>query len=289
VILRVPATSANLGSGFDVLGMALSLEARLGCGDIPLEDVTEAQDAAFEPRPLFVDEHHPAMVAFRRGGGTGPLWVASPIPMGRGLGYSAAMRIGGLGLAALQRHGPAIELTDPEFGILAAATELEGHGDNAAPALHGGVVVVVDGIVQLIPLGRDPTVVLWVPKTTTSTATSRRRLVEPVSRADAVFNLGRVALLVAALAAGDSRHLDLATQDRLHQPSRLVDVPESAAAIEAARAAGAWGAWLSGSGPTVACWCAPDRSAEIVAALPPGGRTRVVRIAHEGAVLEPAG
>lgn len=287
MILRVPATSANLGSGFDVLGMALTLEARLGMGEVPARGDGAGGDSGPPPRP--VDEHHPAAIAFRRGGGHGPLWVSSPIPMGRGLGFSAAMRVGGLGLAALQRHGHEVDLTDPALGILARATELEGHGDNAAPALYGGVVVVVDGIVQNVPLALDPAVVVWVPETTTSTANSRTRLGDTVSREDAVFNLGRVALLVAALAAGAPDRLDLATRDRLHQDRRLAEVPDSAAAIDAARAAGAWGAWLSGSGPTVACWCPADRAEAIASMLPSTGRTRVVRIAHEGCVIEPVG
>jgi homoserine kinase len=105
-----------------------------------------------------------------------------------------------------------------------------------------------------------------------------------VSRADAVFNLGRVATFVAACARGDVASLQIATDDRLHQPHRLALVPASAAAIQAALVAGAWAAWLSGSGPTVALMCEPARAEEIAAQLPAGGHTKLLRIDHEGVI-----
>ena len=164
--------------------------------------------------------------------------------------------------------------------------DLEGHADNAAASLFGGVVAVAGGRVARIPLGIDPAVVVWIPATATKTDESRRVLPTAVGFDDAVFNIGRVALLVASLASGTIEALAAATHDRLHQPARLRFVPGSAAAIEAALAAGAWCSWLSGSGPTVAALCHRSDAEDIAAHLPADGHTKVLRIDHEGATIE---
>ena len=274
MIVRVPASSANLGPGFDTLGMALSLHAEVGAGETP--------DGAHP-----ADEHHPATIAFRRHGGEGPLWVRSPIPVGRGMGFSGAVRVGGLVAAHAQRHGAdhdALQSALPELLVL--ATELEGHADNVAASLYGGVVAAGGGIAVRVPLSFDPAMVMWVPSFVTSTDESRTKLPATVPMADVVFNLGRTALLVAALAAGDVDVLRTATQDRLHQDIRLAAAAPSRAALDAALAAGAWASWLSGSGPTVAAMCAVDEAEELAAALPPDGHTKILRIDHAGAVIE---
>ena len=272
--VRVPASSANLGAGFDVFGMALTLHAEVGVGDPP------AAALVAEPR-------HPAAVAFRRAGGSGDLWVRSPIPMSRGLGFSGAARVGGAAAAHVQRSGPdSLDDDAIRASVLAVATELEGHADNAAASLYGGIVAVAGNVVARVPLAVDPAVLVWVPEVaTTSTDRSRTGLSEDVSRTDAVFNLGRVALFVAACATGDVQSLRAATEDRLHQTQRLAAVPESAAALEAALGAGVWAAWLSGSGPTVAMLCEPGRTDEVAAALPATGHTKSLRIDHEGATV----
>lgn len=270
--VRVPASSANIGAGFDVLGMALSLHAEVGCGDAP----NGAQAT---------DEHHPAMVAFRRMGGIGDLWIRSPIPMGRGLGFSGAARVGGAAAAVVQSDGAATLDSDESLtAVIDVASDLEGHADNAAASLHGGIVVVADRVVTRVPLAFDPAVVLWIPgATTTSTDHSRTTLADTVPMADVVFNLGRVGMFVAACAQGDSAALRTATQDRLHQDVRLAAVPETAAAHRAGLDAGAWAAWLSGSGPTVAMFCESSRADDVAAMLPDTGRATVLRIDHEGA------
>ena len=233
-----------------------------------------------------VDEHHPAEVAFRRAGGAGPLWMRSPIPIGRGLGFSGAARVGGAAAAAVQQSGPAA-LDEPatRAEILALTSELERHADNVAASIYGGVVVATErGVVQ-VPLAFNPMVVVWVPNsTTTSTEHSRGRLPDTVSRADAVFNVGRAAMFVAACANGEVAALRAATEDRLHQQLRLEQVPESAVALDAALDAGAWAAWLSGSGPTIAALCDPGRAEEIAAVLPESGHVKLLRIDHEGVV-----
>ena len=289
MIARVPASSANIGPGFDALGMALTLYAEIG--ELGVDPDADLPDGA-----QLAEEHHPATVAFRRAGGTGGLWVRSPIPMGRGLGYSAAVRVGGLLVGLAQRSG-AGDTTTHEFSqdladeVLAHAIALEGHADNAAAAVLGGVVATTGDRSIRVPLQLDPAVVVWVPGFSTRTDQSRTRLPATVEFADAVFNVAHVAFLVAALAAGDVDALAHATQDRLHQPSRFASARESHAAYEAALAHGAWSAWLSGSGPTVAALCAIETAPTVAAAMGETsgavGHTKVLRIDHGGATIEP--
>ena len=278
-VVRVPASSANLGPGFDALGMALGLHAELGFVD------SGTPDGAHE-----ADEHHPATVAFRRAGGVGRLWVRSSIPIGRGMGYSGAVRVGGLVAAHLQHHGPAEdELITARPHWLSIASELEGHADNAAASIFGGVVAAAAGRAVRIPMPFDPTAVLWAPASTTSTEASRATLPTTLPFADAVFNVGRTALLVAALAAGDVAALRAATEDRMHQSLRFHAAAPSRVALEAALAAGAWCGWLSGSGPTIATLCRDDTVDAVVAAmaaLPEPASTKVLRVDHAGAVIE---
>jgi homoserine kinase len=224
------------------------------------------------------------VVAFRRLNGQGSLWVRSPIPSGRGLGFSGAARVGGLLAAVVQRDGvEGVAAATTE--VLTVASELEGHADNVAASLLGGIVATAAGRAVSIPLAFDPTVVAWVPQTTTATEESRRRIHRPIPFDDAVFNVGRTALLVASLAAGDVASLRRATEDRMHQDIRFERAPQSRAALDAGLAAGAWCGWLSGSGPTIALLCAHDAADVIVAALPDGGSAKVLRIDHEGARL----
>jgi len=261
VRITVPASSANLGPGFDAIGMALGLHLVVSTTDGPA-----------------APEDHPAVQAFRHLGGRGPLAVVSSIPPARGLGFSGAARVGGL-LAASCQLGL-------EVDVLAEAAGLEGHADNAAASLLGGVVVVAGGHAVRLRDAVGGRIVVWIPPNETHTSRSRAGLDDPVRRDDAVFNVGRVTLLVAAITSGSADLLATATQDRLHQDVRLRAAPSSRAAIDAALAAGAWAAWLSGSGPSVAAWCAADRAATVAASLPPPGRSRVVDIDTQGAVIE---
>ena len=133
--IRVPATSANLGPGFDVLGLALSLYAEIGVVDT-------------DPMPSdasIADEGHPAHIAFARAGGVGRIWVRNSIPMGRGLGFSGAVRVGGIIAAEVQQVGSSWSRESSR--ALEIGTELEGHADNVAPSLHGGVVITSENMV----------------------------------------------------------------------------------------------------------------------------------------------
>jgi homoserine kinase len=264
-VVRVPASSANLGSAFDAVALAL---------DVHLEVSVDADD----PAP----ETHPAVRAFRQGGGVGPIGVRVRFPGGRGLGFSGAARVGGLVAACVQQKG---SLRESRPAILRAAGELEGHFDNVAASLFGGVVAVAGGRAVRIPLPRDLAVVVWTPDRETQTHSARRLLPGQVPFEDAAFNIGRTALLVAALAAGDVGALRIATEDRLHQGRRLAGEHDTRHAIDAALAAGAFAAWLSGSGPSAAALAEPACAAQIAAALPTTGKTRVLAIPEVGATV----
>jgi homoserine kinase len=274
VIVRVPASSANLGPGFDALGMALSLH---------LELRLEPADGLDDPP---AEDGHPSVRAFRQLGGSGPVWVRSLIPIGRGLGFSGSARVAGLVAALAQRDGPDFDPLDAAEELLHVATALEGHADNIAASIFGGVVATAGGHAVRVPLGLDPRVVVWVPSSATSTDESRAALCPSVPFNDAVFNIGRATLLVAALAGGDTTALRTATEDRLHQDQRFVLAPGSRRALRMALDAGAWCGWLSGSGPTIAALCPPDRATDLAAALPADGRAEVLSIDHEGAVIQ---
>jgi homoserine kinase len=263
-LVRVPASSANLGPAFDALAVALNRHIEVADRGTP------------------APETHPAVRAFREGGGVGTLALRATFPGGRGLGYSGAARVAGL-VAAVVQHGGNPWLARDD--LLAHATRLEGHADNVAASLVGGVTAVAGGRMVKVPLDRRPAVVVWIPDTETPTPRARRLLPDLVPFADAVFNVGRTALLVAALASGDTGALRSATEDRLHQDRRLARVPDSRAAMEAALHAGAWGAWLSGSGPSVAAFADPEVAADVARALPPSGRAHVLAIDDEGATV----
>jgi len=169
--------------------------------------------------------------------------------------------------------------------VLEVAVRLEGHGDNAAASVFGGVVVWVDG--TAIPLRIGPqlsaaTIVVWIPDTTTSTDRSRSALPDDVARADVVHNLGRTAQFVVAIEHDDPALLVGATDDRLHQAVRLAEVPGAGDALVDGVGAGAWCGWLSGSGPTVAFLVDAGRVDAVSAALPAAGHVKVLRIAGRG-------
>ena len=262
-VVRVPASSANIGPAFDAVAIALGV-------------YLEVSDDGGEPAP----ETHPAVRAFRRAGGRGGICVRARFPAGRGLGYSGAARVAGLAAAYAQQGRTVREM---RAEILQESTSLEGHADNAAASLYGGVVAVANSHVVKLPLAKDLSIVVWIPDRETATTSARRLLPDQVSFGDATFNVGRTALLVAALAAGDVSALRTATEDRLHQDRRLARTHDTKVAIDAALKAGAAAAWLSGSGPSAAAFVDPMRASEVASALPAGGRAVVLEISEQGA------
>lgn len=271
--VRVPATSANLGPGFDVMGLALTLYTEVG-----IVGVDEMLDGARE-----AEDTHPAQVAFIRAGGTGRVWVRNAIPMGRGMGFSGAVRIGGAVAAEVQQQGASWSLATSN--ALAIGTELEGHADNVAPSLHGGVVITSENIVVQVPVALDLVFVMWVPDFTTSTNESRGKIGPNIALADAVFNISRTAMFVTALQTGNVSLLREATRDRIHQDIRLGASPACKAALDAGLAAGAWCGWLSGSGPTVALMCDPAEAERIAQSLPTDGHAKILTIDTAGATV----
>jgi homoserine kinase len=278
--VRVPASSANLGPGFDALGLALDLPCDVADDPAPLLAPGPGGAPGVDPdRPA--DPGHPAAVAHRIAGGTGPLWVRTAIPPARGLGFSGAARVGGALLAARRGGDDPVAARARAFEIAAA---LEGHPDNAAASAHGGCVVAAGGHVVDVPWRVPGTVTVWVPDVRTGTDESRGLLPATVPFADAAHAVGRAALLVAALAGGALDVLRAATEDRLHQDVRLARLPSSRAALDAFLAAGAWAAWLSGSGPTVAALVPGGATpGGAVPGLPADGVVLHLAVDHEGA------
>jgi homoserine kinase len=246
--VRVPATSANLGPGFDCLGMAV---------DIWAEVTVEAQPGAMPPAGggIQATVEEAALALYEAAGAPAPVglavgWAGGQVPLARGLGASACARVGGL-MAANALLGEPLSAEE----ILALAARLEGHADNVAPAIFGGLQVVVEEGGQLVHLGTTVPAglkaVLLIPEMALPTDESRRLLPRKVSREDAVHNIGRAALLMAALGHGRLDLLDVATRDRLHQPARGRLFTAMDDVFSAARQAGALCVYLSGGGSAI--------------------------------------
>lgn len=216
-----------------------------------------------------LSDRHPARVAFSAAGGRGEVWFESSIPSGRGLGFSGAAIVAGTIIGLMSREGVAPTdgngfIEERRDEILDRAATIEGHPDNVAASLFGGVVAVADRTVVNIPVGFDARLVVWVPASSTSTSKSRGTLGDVVARSDAVFNMGRVLMLAEGLRLGDRRLLALGVQDRLHQETRFEAAPRSRAVRDAFVRNGAVVSWLSGSGPSVAALTTVEESAELV-------------------------
>ncbi len=263
VTVRVPATSANLGPGFDSLGLALTLHDVLTASVEPdgvLVVEVEGEGAATVPR----DARHLVVRAAREGFaalGVEPpglrLRCVNAVPHGRGLGSSSAAIVGGLVVARALVEGGAEAF--PDRDLLAVAARIEGHPDNVAPAVLGGLTVAwtePDRGSEAVRLPVDPALraVAFVPPEPLDTHVARGLLPPTVPHADASANAGRVALLVAALTGQVPDDLDRAlfagTQDRLHQGYRAAAMLDAAALLERLRSHEV-PAFVSGAGPTI--------------------------------------
>jgi homoserine kinase len=253
-VVRVPASSANLGPGFDAFAAALSLHMELEVEETGSFAVESDLQIATDRRNLavrgFQALHAPDRFTFR---------IRSDIPLSGGLGTSAAAYVAGLMAAD--------HLFELDADLLAHATELEGHPDNVAAALYGGFVVCADGRATRFdgPAGLEA--VLVVPHEPMRTKEARAALPAVVPMADAVFNVGHASLLMLGLAKGEWDLVARGLRDRLHQPHRAHLYPRSARLVEQAQDLGALGATMSGAGPTVLVWCQLEQTAGVVAAL----------------------
>ena len=261
VTVEVPASSANLGAGFDCLGLALAITNRIEVevrvwsrGNIELTVDGEGRNELTEDRDnRFVRGLEAALRAARGELPEGLGWriaMRNQIPLARGLGSSAAATVGGI-LAGNALAGEPLSTSEQ----LRLATEIEGHPDNAAAALLGGFVVSAggpDGVEAIrFEAPRDLRAVLFIPDLRLSTDGMRAALPSSVPLADAVANLGAVAVGVAGLATGRYELLSRLTVDRLHEPYRAAFFPQLPRLVGAARGAGALGACLSGAGSTI--------------------------------------
>ncbi len=255
-LVRAPASSANLGPGFDCMAAALALHLEL--------EVTETGSFAVESElPIAKGHENLCVRAFEmlHPADAFTFAIRSEIPLSGGLGSSAAAIVAGLMAAD--------HLFELDADLLARATELEGHPDNVAAALSGGFVVCADGEVARFepPTGLEALAV--VPDEPVRTRAARGALPAQVPMQDAVFNVAHAALLTLGLARGDWDLLARGLQDRLHQPHRAHLFPRSVELASRARELGALGATISGAGPTVLVWCFYEQTGAVAEALAP--------------------
>ena len=256
ITVKTAATAANLGPGFDCLAMALDI------WNTTTVEILPGPDSRYEvtghgseyPDQMYARlVHRCVRMPFERMDLEPPavkLACTNDVPAGKGLGSSAAAIIAGL-VAGNDLSGAGLG----EDELLEMAVEVEGHPDNVVAALYGGCRIVVPSgehfSTAAVPVPEDLRAVLYVPERPMPTKLAREILPDTVERSDAVFNMGRVGLLVRALTTGDLSMLEIATEDRLHQPLRLGQFAGLRNLFSAAMAAGALGVFLSGSGSSV--------------------------------------
>jgi len=253
-VVRVPASSANLGPGFDVMAAAIGLWLQV--------EVTETGEFSVVTQlPVPVDRSNLLVRAFERLAPADGFQfkVSSDIPLSGGLGSSAAAVLAGLAAAD--------HLFELDADLLALATALEGHPDNVGAALRGGFVICDGPDVRRIPAPDELEAVLVVPARAVSTSAARAALPESVPLTDAVANVASAATLTLGLATSDWELIGAGLRDRLHQPYRAPLFPRSAALLERAQDLGALGATISGAGPTVLVWCRADQTGPVMRAL----------------------
>lgn len=250
--ITVPASSANLGAGFDALGLALTLYNRVWMEEADGCHIESADDV-----PIPTDEsnliYHTARLLYERCGRPFHglhIRQENHIPMARGLGSSSACLVAGL-LGANTLLGSPLAPED----VADLAAELEGHPDNVAPALLGGLVTaVMDGgrvHTVSVPVSERIRFAVFIPDFELKTETARAALPGHVTRQDAVYNLSRAALMTASLFSGSLQNLRVAVQDRLHQPYRFPMIPGVEPVFYTAYELGAYAVAISGAGPSV--------------------------------------
>jgi homoserine kinase len=256
VTVKIPASTSNLGSGFDTLGLAVKLYNRVrvtrvsreGCkivSSISEEDAVAARAMIGEAVKLFFGRTRLAPFGCE-------ISIKNEIPIARGLGFSATVRIGVI-VALHELAGRACH--DQE--VLDWSTELEGHPDNVAPSLFGGFTVsgLVDRRVRCLrfPVSSKAKLITLIPPLKIATEQARTLIPSTFSKSDTVHALNRAALITAAFARGDYRALRGLFDDRVHQPFREQLIPQLSRVIQAGARAGAIGGWLSGSGSAIMC------------------------------------
>jgi len=292
--VRAPASSANLGPGFDALGLALDLWNEVVVDTDMRGTVIAGSDAA-----QLEDKDNYTIFAMRElatlHGVKLPefgLQLTANVPVARGLGSSAAALVCGL-LAANELAG--LELTKDQLFL--AAWRMEGHGDNVGAALYGGAVLAVPGLERAVHLLTPNAFllrpVLFIPEATSATWAARAALPANVPMPDAAHNVGAAAGLAVGLLTGDRDAIAAGMHDRLHEPYRARLFPHLTPMTDAARTAGAVGACLSGAGPTILALVECENVDSVKNALKAvardhrvSGRVESIDVAHRGAELE---
>ncbi len=293
--IHVPATTANLGPGFDCLGLALDwwntiavepartfqVKLRGNSQGLPADE----SNMVVEHIRIFYNHIGARMPTLR-------VTMTNRIPIGKGFGSSAAALVGGL-LAGNALAGT--PLTAQE--ILEMANELEGHPDNVSAAIFGGFTISALDEGRVVCASVEPSekwrAVVYIPDHALATKTARKILPAEISRRDAVFNIGRAALLAYAFTTQRAHFLNIGTQDRLHQPYRVPLVTGMTEMLDAAREAGANGAALSGAGPSLIAFATSETQAkkirgaftEAARKLKLKGETKILKLSARGAYV----
>jgi len=253
-LVRVPASSANLGPGFDVLGAALDLHMEVEVAETGRFAVHTDLAIARDRRNLcvrgFAALHPPDAFEFT---------IRSDIPLSGGLGTSAAALVAGLVAAD--------SIFELGADVLGPAARLEGHPDNVAAALLGGIVVCSGAEIERLEPPPGLEALLVIPSEHVRTAKARQALPSRIPVSDAVFNVGHASLLVLGLERGDPGLIARGLGDRIHQPRRAHLYPRSWELVQRARSLGALGATISGAGPTVLVWCDFESTGAVAARL----------------------
>lgn len=252
VKIRVPATSANIGSGFDALGIALTMYNEVWMEEhdgVDIKSLDEVEVPAGEDNLIYFA----AKFLYDRCGRNFKglkIRQTNTIPMTRGLGSSSACIIAGL-LGANALMGSPMTKTQ----LVDIANEIEGHPDNTTPALLGGLVTcaIEDGSVYSVsvPVAEKIRFAAFIPPFELKTSVARRVVPSGFSRTDAVYNLSRSALLTSSLFSGALENLKIGVQDKIHQPYRLHLIPGAETVFEISEKLGSLGTYISGAGPTI--------------------------------------
>ena len=253
-VVRVPASTANLGPGFDVMAAALALHLELEVVETGSFAVHTELDVPTDRSNLIVRAFESLHAAddfqFR---------ISSQIPLTGGLGSSAAAIVAGLVAAD--------HLFELDADLLGLATAIEGHPDNVAAALRGGFVICLDDDVHTIPIPMGLEALLVVPDEPVATVLARQALPAQIPLPDAVHNVAAAATLTLGLATEDWDLIAKGLSDRLHQPHRAHLFPRSAELVRRAPQLGALGATISGAGPTVLVWCHLEQTGAVMERL----------------------
>lgn len=299
ITVNVPATTANLGPGFDCLGLALDWWNTISVTPARRFEVTLRGDSFGLPadESNMVVEH--IRIFFEHIGAPMPtlrVSMMNRIPIGKGFGSSAAALVGGLLVGNALAGTP---LTAQE--LLELANELEGHPDNVSAAIFGGFTISAFEGARVVCATIEPCAewraVVYVPDHALSTKTARQVLPSQISRSDAIFNIGRAALLAYAFTTQRAGFMKIGTQDRLHQPYRVPLVKGMPEMLDAACAAGANGAALSGAGPSLIAFATSQPQArqiqrafaETAQRLNLKGEAKILKLSAQGAQVSESG